>query len=115
VVGKIKNTFSAAVKSIGKIWKGLQELSKVPIRFIVNDVINKGLIGTFNGLVAKIPFANDKWKLPTVALPKGFAEGGYTGPGPRDKPAGIVHADEFVSPRRLGVSSKPVTRALWTT
>ena len=31
-----------------------------------------------------------------MALPKGFAGGGWTGPGSKYKPAGIVHADEYV-------------------
>jgi len=29
-----------------------------------------------------------------------FAEGGFTGPGPKDKPVGIVHAGEYVIPAR---------------
>ncbi|HAZ61184.1 MAG TPA: hypothetical protein DCY89_06400, partial [Gammaproteobacteria bacterium] len=37
----------------------------------------------------------------------GFAQGGYTGPGPKFQPAGVVHAGEYVFPatavRRLGV------------
>lgn len=39
----------------------------------------------------------------------GFAEGGWTGPGAKDKPAGIVHADEFVfskqATRSIGVDN----------
>lgn len=31
----------------------------------------------------------------------GFAEGGYTGPGHKYKPAGIVHAGEYVLPARI--------------
>jgi hypothetical protein len=31
----------------------------------------------------------------------GFAEGGWTGPGDKYKPAGIVHADEYVTPKRV--------------
>lgn len=30
-----------------------------------------------------------------------FAEGGWTGPGPKMKPVGIVHADEYVTPKRV--------------
>jgi hypothetical protein len=29
----------------------------------------------------------------------GFAEGGWTGPGPKHQPAGVVHADEWVVPK----------------
>jgi len=39
----------------------------------------------------------------------GFADGGYTGPGPRRQPAGIVHRREFVmdadATRRIGVGT----------
>ncbi|ATG73683.1 hypothetical protein AN401_07270 [Zobellella denitrificans] len=31
----------------------------------------------------------------------GFAEGGWTGPGSKYQPAGIVHADEYVQPKRV--------------
>lgn len=33
--------------------------------------------------------------------PKGFAEGGWTGPGSKYKAAGVVHADEYVHPKRI--------------
>lgn len=34
-----------------------------------------------------------------LALTKGFADGGFTSPGAKDKPAGIVHSDEWVAPQ----------------
>lgn len=37
----------------------------------------------------------------TSAPPDGFADGGWTGPGARLKPAGVVHADEHVQPKRV--------------
>ncbi|QRY79635.1 tape measure protein [Pseudomonas sp. PDNC002] len=37
----------------------------------------------------------------TPAAPDGFAEGGWTGPGSRLQPAGVVHADEHVQPKRV--------------
>src|SRR5690606_8376059 len=60
-------------------------------KFVVNTVIN-GLIGKFN----EIAKAFGSKEMPLLKLPKGFAEGGYTGPGAKYQPAGIVHADEFV-------------------
>lgn len=43
-----------------------------------------------------------------------FAEGGYTGPGGKHEPAGIVHKDEYVVPKRVMHSqeSKPHITAL---
>lgn len=37
----------------------------------------------------------------TPAAPPGFADGGWTGPGARLQPAGVVHADEHVQPKRV--------------
>ncbi|QSR34761.1 hypothetical protein CFI10_07085 [Marinobacterium iners] len=34
-----------------------------------------------------------------LAMPAGFANGGYTGPGSKYEPAGIVHAGEYVQPQ----------------
>jgi hypothetical protein len=31
----------------------------------------------------------------------GFADGGWTGPGSKHQPAGVVHADEHVQPKRV--------------
>lgn len=96
--------FRAARDAIGNAWKGIQNLAKAPVRFVVETVINKGLIGTINKFLPK------KWKLSTLKLPKGFATGGWTGPGAKFDPAGIVHADEFVvnkSARRRFESQHP--------
>jgi len=41
--------------------------------------------------------------------PGTFADGGYTGPGPRDKVAGLVHAEEWVS--TAATTAKPANRA----
>ena len=79
--------FKATVDAIGKAWRGIQELAKKPVRFVIDTVVN-GLIRTIN----KIPGVN----LKEISLPKGFSEGGWTGPGGKYTPAGVVHADEFV-------------------
>ena len=59
--------FEAARDAIGTAWKGIQDLAKKPVKFVIETVIN-GLIGTIN----KIPGVN----IPKVPLPKGFARGG---------------------------------------
>lgn len=41
---------------------------------------------------------------------KGFAEGGYTPKGPKDKPVGVVHAGEWVASQRL--LADPVARPM---
>lgn len=92
--GGLQAVFSNAVKAVGKIWDGVKALAKSPVKFIVDTVINKGLLGAFRTISKAVGYAAGE-KL-SVSLPEGFAKGGYTGPGPKMKPAGIVHADEHV-------------------
>lgn len=100
----IPKAFEDGVSFIKKFWDGLQEIAKAPVRFVVDTVINDGLIGAFNTIAGILPGVD---KLPRVALPKGFMNGGYTGNGAKDEPAGIVHGGEFVftkeQTRRAGV------------
>ena len=92
----VKNTlpsaFRAGKNAIGKAWDGLKAVAKKPVEFVVNTIINKGIIDNFNK-IAKV-FGADS--IDPVKLPKGFATGGYTGAGSKYTPAGIVHADEYV-------------------
>ncbi|WIB69804.1 tape measure protein [Curtobacterium sp. MCBD17_026] len=107
IVDIAKNTipkaFSTMKDGIGKAWDLVKSVVKAPIKFVVETVIQKGIIDNFNKAA---DFFKTK-KLPNVALPKGFATGGYTGPGGKFDPAGIVHKDEFVftkeQTRRIGV------------
>ncbi|CAH0296588.1 Glycyl-glycine endopeptidase ALE-1 [Arthrobacter sp. Bi26] len=91
----VPKAFEDGIAFIKTIWGGLQEIAKAPIRFVVNTVINDGLIGAFNTVAGFLGAA----KLPRLDLPPGFANGGWTGPGSKYQPAGIVHADEFVIPK----------------
>ncbi|MDO5743498.1 MAG: peptidoglycan DD-metalloendopeptidase family protein [Micrococcaceae bacterium] len=89
----VPNAFQTGIDGIKNIWDKLLDIAKSPVRFVVNTVINDGLIGAFNKVADILPGID---KLPRVALPAGFARGGWTGPGGTYDPAGIVHADEFV-------------------
>lgn len=84
--------FEKGVKFIGTAWGKLQDLAKAPVRFVVDTVINDGLINGMNtiGGFFNLP------KIPRLALPAGFMTGGYTGDGGRDEPKGVVHGGEFV-------------------
>jgi tape measure domain-containing protein len=89
---EVPKAFQAGVDFVKSIWEGLQEIVKAPIRFVVNTVLNDGLIGALNGVA---DFLQIK-KLPRIALPPGFMDGGYTGNRPRGAVAGVVHGDEHV-------------------
>lgn len=88
----IPKAFEDGVNFIKTAWDKLQEIAKAPVRFVVDTVINDGLINGLNGIGGMLGLA----PLPRVALPPGFADGGYTGPGGKYQPAGIVHAGEVV-------------------
>jgi hypothetical protein len=42
--------FQRGIDTIARIWSTLMELSKAPVRFVVEEVINKGIIANFNKL-----------------------------------------------------------------
>lgn len=90
---EIPKAFDTGVAAIKKIWDTILDIAKAPVRFVVDTVINDGLIGAFNTVAGILPGVD---KLPRVALPEGFAEGGYTGDGGKYEPAGIVHRGEIV-------------------
>ena len=102
----IPKAFDTGVAAVKKIWETIQDIAKAPVRFVIDTVINDGLIGAFNNIANVLPGID---KLPRVALPAGFAEGGYTGDGGKYEPAGIVHAGEFVftkeQTQRAGVAN----------
>jgi phage-related protein len=72
--------FSAGVKAIGEAWKAIESAAKEPVRFVVDTVINHGIIDTLRQ-VAKFLNVTD-FSLAYVNLPRGFAVGGpVRGPG----------------------------------
>lgn len=74
---------------ISEQWDKLRDAVKKPIKFVVDKVVNP-FIGGFNDI-------NDIWHGDDIKkMDIGFARGGYTGPGSKYTPAGVVHADEFV-------------------
>jgi murein DD-endopeptidase MepM/ murein hydrolase activator NlpD/phage-related minor tail protein len=106
IMKTIPKAFDDGVKFVKTAWDKLQDIAKAPVRFVVDTVINDGLIGAFNTIAGILPGID---KLPRVALPAGFANGGYTGDGGKYQPAGIVHAGEYVftkeQTKRAGVGN----------
>src|SRR5699024_9122456 len=69
-----------------------------PIKFVIEKVINDGLISGFNSLIGLIPFMDlEVDPVPVPGWMAGYYDGGWTGPGSKHDPAGLVHADEFVA------------------
>ena len=92
----VKNTlpsaFRAGKNAIGKAWDGVKSVAKKPVKFVISTVMNRGIISGFNKIAGKFGVK----KIGYMKLPKGFDSGGWTGPGRKLQPAGVVHADEFV-------------------
>lgn len=88
----VPKAFQNGVDAVKKIWDGILEIAKAPVRFVINTVVNDGLIGGMNKLSGMLGIA----PLAPVGLPAGFRDGGYTGKLGREQIAGIVHGDEHV-------------------
>lgn len=65
------NMIAQAVNSFGQIWGQIASLFASPVRYMINTVMNTGLIGSFNYLVGKLPGLTK-----ITARPPGFAKGG---------------------------------------
>lgn len=91
----VPDAFEKGKDAIGKAWDMVKEVAKTPIKFVIETVINKGIIDKFRDVGSFFKMKDSD--LPThVKMPKGFDTGGYTGPGRKYQPAGVVHADEYV-------------------
>lgn len=108
---KLQSAFKTVVGAIGNIWGGLQDLIKAPIKFVLDTVVNKGLIKGFNSIAHWV--GQDSMKIPYIhnkAL--GFASGGIM---PGYTPGRDVH--RFISPTagQLELSGgEAIMRPEWT-
>lgn len=71
--------FTTAKDGIATAWDGVKSAVKAPIRFVIQTVLNDGLIGGINWLLDKLGVGGTIGDIP---LPAGFATGGeIRGPG----------------------------------
>lgn len=109
----LQESFRVARDAIGLIWDGLKDKVRGPAQYVVDVVYNNGIRKIWNELADAVDLGSS---LPVVAFGgvasggstaqsggrsstrrvAAFDTGGYTGPGSKYDPAGIVHADEFV-------------------
>jgi hypothetical protein len=88
--------FKTGVDAIGKAWDGLRDAARVPIAFVVNQIVNP-LIRGYNDLA-------DIFHVGKVGEIKGFATGGFiSGPGgPRDDAIlARLSAGEYIIPAHI--------------
>lgn len=100
--------WEGAVDIIQGIWDRITGIFSKGVEIAV-DIVNNGIIDPINWLAEQVgvdPLRRIPPPKPTGPMTQsrsggggvleGFATGGWTGPGSKYQPAGIVHADEFV-------------------
>lgn len=88
LVSRMISAFERAKDGIGSALDKIKGAAARPINFVINTVWNDGLLAALN----LIPGVN----LARATPIRGYDSGGWTGPGPKYRPAGVVHADEHV-------------------
>ncbi len=69
---KVVPAFKTGVEGIKTAWEKIKDVAKIPVKFVVEQVINRAIIDNYNKLAGA--FGVDK--VDRVSLPKGFARGG---------------------------------------
>lgn len=71
--------FKDGIEAIRRNWDKIKEIAKIPVRFVIQTVMNDGIIAGFNKLAGWTGMD----KISPIKLPKGFARGGvYPGYSP---------------------------------
>ncbi len=91
-VDAVKTAFGKARDGIKTIWDKLRSIAMKPVKFVVDTIYNNGIRALVGNVFGWLKKDNPLPRIDT----KGWASGGWTGPGSKYKPAGIVHADEYV-------------------
>lgn len=92
IIGKANDFAEGIAKAFRAVARG--------IHTSVNWLLDKALgplANAWNTIADKVGMGDKKMSVPQLPpLPEGWATGGWTGPGAKYQPAGIVHADEYV-------------------
>ena len=92
----IVGAFRSARDGIGKAFSALKDKIAGPIRTVLSW-IDKNFISKVKSMLHSVNLGDLSKKIPYLTPGgKGYARGGWTGPGSTYTPAGVVHADEFV-------------------
>lgn len=89
VMNTIPNAFRVGANAVASAWDAVKNAAKAPIKFVIETVINNGIIDAYNWVARKFGVSEAKH----VPLPAGFASGGVL---PGYTPGRDVH--RFFSP-----------------
>ena len=109
---KLVADFKSAVGLIKLAWDGLQAVVKAPVKFVLDTVLNGGLIPAFNWVAGKI---GSSAHIDPFPLPKGFSTGGRVdGPGTStsDSISARLSKGEFVVNAAATAQHLPVLAAI---
>ena len=107
----VKSAFQRAVDGIGKIWDMLRAATAKPVKFVIDSVWNKGIVGAWNKIAGFVP-GLDKASEYKPSWLGAYATGGVL---PGYTPGRDVH--EFNSPtggRLLLSGGEAIMRPEWT-
>jgi SLT domain-containing protein len=95
----VPNAFDKGVEAIKTAWDKVKGYVKEPVRFVINTVLNHGLLAGFNSVAEKVLSAGaaKKIHINSIPLPKGFAEGTED------------HRAQIARPNQLRVWAEPET------
>lgn len=102
----VVRTFNRLRIGVASAWGKIRAAAREPVEYVVNTVFNNGLrraVNRIHDVIPAVPYipelkfgGGSKTGGSRPASDRGFSAGGYTGPGSKYQPAGVVHADEFV-------------------
>lgn len=94
ILGRIRAAFSNNVSAIGRIWAGLKKVVGAPITFVVDRVINNGIIAAIRKVQGFLGVAG-KSQMPTMKVPR-FRRGGQAPTGFVDAPFSSTNRDNLL-------------------
>lgn len=106
----IPNAFRLGVSIVESAWNRLRSVASAPVRFFIETVVNRGIIGTIKAIAKFLP-GNLAAGLNEVGLPSGFAGGGrilglpsavdnLVARGPDGRPIGLAGGEMVVNARQ---------------
>lgn len=88
----ITSAFETMRDAVGRAFDAVRDKAKKPVKFIVETIVRDGIVKKFNDVASVFGVKT----IDTGKFRVGWSSGGYTGPGSKYTPAGVVHADEYV-------------------
>ncbi|MFF4777515.1 NlpC/P60 family protein [Microtetraspora fusca] len=89
-IDAVKKGFEIAVSAIKTAWNKIGDIAKAPVRFVIDTVLNRGILAAWNKVASFFNIKPDNLQVP---MPRGFATGGVL---PGYTPGRDVHT--FTSP-----------------